>query len=303
MTTRTASGAGADALRREASILARARHPGVTELTSFTDDGTTARLVTADVGVPLTGGGVGVGGGGVGVGGGGVAVDTVVVRLATTVADLHDIGIAHNDVRLGNVRVSEGGRPVLTGWEHASLLDGPVHRRRHHPLARADDEAIADLARVLGALVEPLAEPARRHHRTRMAFSAASVAFVLIALAVHVGSDRAPRARPALGPITPVSDDVVTFGGHRYAIGRPGDIVRVARWACQATATPVLLRPATGEIWTFPRWPTWPAAVDGVPTTVVVGAATLEVSSVGRCDAGVVRRANGSSVPLQVTGR
>jgi hypothetical protein len=41
----------------------------------------------------------------------------------------------------------------------------------------------------------------------------------------------------------------------RYEVGRPGDVVVLGRWECQPTAFPALLRPGTGEVWTFRSWP------------------------------------------------
>jgi len=153
------------ALRTEAAILAHARHPGVADLIAIETDGGgdetwidvaaphgptlgTARLPPAQ----LAG---------------------AVAMVATTVADLHEIGVAHCDLSVDAVRLGTDGRAVLTRFHDARWIDGPPARWRSHPLAKADDRA---LGRMLGAQVRLLGGPepslasrsrvARRRRRT-----------------------------------------------------------------------------------------------------------------------------------------
>lgn len=66
----------------------------------------------------------------------------------------------------------------------------------------------------------------------------------------------APAAEAcAGGPCTEVTTDgVVRHAGRRFAVGEAGDEATVGDWDCDGEATVVLLRPATGEVFTFAAW-------------------------------------------------
>lgn len=111
------SAAGTERLAREAEMLKRAGHPGVVELVSFvrTDDGAELRTVWA----------------------GGHSLRTypslpapqaagVVASLATTLADLHDLGVVHGRVEVSHVVVAAGSRPVLCGFAGSGPAGTPV---------------------------------------------------------------------------------------------------------------------------------------------------------------------------------
>lgn len=66
-----------------------------------------------------------------------------------------------------------------------------------------------------------------------------------------------------------VSAGVVEVAGDRWQIGEPTDLAVVADWDCDGAATPVVIRPATGEVWLFPTW--------AGPTEGVVGHAVGRV--------------------------
>lgn len=100
-------------------------------------------------------------------------------------------------------------------------------------------------------------------------------------------------------PVT-VDGGRVTTATARYLVGDAGDHVAVADWDCDGIATVGLVRPSTGEVFTFPDW-----NVTAGPTTVrsaavVSGAVDLvpPTPSDGTCDL-TVRRVDGSvaSVP------
>jgi eukaryotic-like serine/threonine-protein kinase len=100
--------AAAESVRREAELLVAARHPGVVELLGL--EGTPERpvLVTAPVdGHPLAAFGP-------------LATAEVaglMAALASTLADVHDLGIVHGSVDADHVLVDADGRPVLCGFE------------------------------------------------------------------------------------------------------------------------------------------------------------------------------------------
>ncbi len=136
-----ADGVGAEALRRGAEALAVARHPGVAELLDLADGPAGPELT---LGVPE---------------GEPVAslaltleeVAGVVATVATTVADLHDIGVTVGTVDVAGVRVTPEGHAVLTDFTHAGRLAGGPAEWPQHPLVRADDR---ELGRLLGHLLD-----------------------------------------------------------------------------------------------------------------------------------------------------
>jgi eukaryotic-like serine/threonine-protein kinase len=109
-----AGGAQARRLQHEAAVLRRAQHPGVVELVAdrLLDDGG-HELMVALVGARTLGDVVdddapdpaGIAG--------------VIVAVATTVADLHDLGVAHTRLRAEHVLLDASNRPVLCGFGDA----------------------------------------------------------------------------------------------------------------------------------------------------------------------------------------
>jgi len=145
------------ALRTEAAILAHARHPGVAELLAVDRDDAGDAIwidVAAPHGPTLRTAGLPTG-----------ELAGAVAMVATTVADLHEIGVAHCDVSADAVRLGADGRAVLTGFHAARWIDGPAARWHSHPLARADDRA---LGRMLGAQVRLLGGPEAPITRRRL---------------------------------------------------------------------------------------------------------------------------------------
>ncbi|MBW3644676.1 MAG: protein kinase, partial [Actinobacteria bacterium] len=51
-----------------------------------------------------------------------------------------------------------------------------------------------------------------------------------------------------------VSDGVVAAAGARWQVGAPDDLVVIGDWDCDGLATPAVVRPSSGHVWTFPRW-------------------------------------------------
>jgi eukaryotic-like serine/threonine-protein kinase len=109
-----AGGAEARRLQHEAAVLRRAQHPGVVEVVAdrLLDDGghelmvalvgarTLADMVGDDVPDPA-------------------GIAGVVVAVATTVADLHDLGVAHTRLSAEHVLLDASNRPVLCGFGDA----------------------------------------------------------------------------------------------------------------------------------------------------------------------------------------
>lgn len=362
-------------LRREAEILSRSRHPGVVELRAVTDTPEQFTVVTAtpegtvlaETSLTLE------------------EVAGVCAVLATTVADLHDIGVAHRRIGPAAVVVAPDGRPVLDDFREATWIPGPVKRRPAQELARADDRALGSL--LLGVLPSSVVDAAPRRRRLRPVRHRDSGAFLADigaraadgrltaraladAIVEGVPGARLPAARvpqpttvgaaedmaavaddavPSTGPgpvstrardepptatsgdepfggarrpplaallaivlvsaatlavlahhhrgrwTTPPYDGVLVIGGHRYALGRPGDAVAVGRWWC-GTATPAVLRPATGDVWVFDAVPTGTDPRSGRLVATVPGGVRLDARAAGGCDAIVVRRRDGTTM-------
>ncbi|MBW3547182.1 MAG: hypothetical protein KY452_03465 [Actinobacteria bacterium] len=51
-----------------------------------------------------------------------------------------------------------------------------------------------------------------------------------------------------------VGDGVVAAPGARWQVGAPDDLVVIGDWDCDGLATPAVVRPSSGQVWTFPRW-------------------------------------------------
>jgi hypothetical protein len=137
--SRRASGAAGDALRREAQILAHARHPGVIELADVRLNASTTEIDTL---VPD----------GVALGRVALVVEEVagvIATVATTVADLHDIGVALGAIAVDGIVIGDDGRAVLIDFTRAAWLDGPASKWAAHRLARRDDRGLGDLLAAL----------------------------------------------------------------------------------------------------------------------------------------------------------
>jgi hypothetical protein len=273
--------------------------------------------------------------------------------VATTVADLHDLGIQHRAIDAQHVLLDDQGRPVLCSFGRAQRdlpaaradsgrrqdvsalarllldrLDGGAPAAVHRTLRRAaglsrrrrdgDARWLAHQLcwRVPGArLPDPSVEagpsepeaapsiqpgPAARppaHGRSRLwrpnrpvqaLVLVAGLGFVILAVLVTSGrwsSSAAPAGRPRPCPqmdygcrVIPTPAGVLTTSTGRYLVGNPGDLVVLGRWRCGPVALPAVLRPGTGQLWTFGAWPQAGHAVRGqLVASHVYGAWSLRV--------------------------
>ena len=100
---------------------------------------------------------------------------------------------------------------------------------------------------------------------------------------------------------TPVagSGGFLTTDAGRYQVGATGDVVVVGRWQCGSNALPALLRPATGDVWTFASWPTAAHPVVGRFVARISYATSLRVvPRASGCDRLEVERRGRPSVVL-----
>ena len=135
-----ASAEEAARLEREADLLDAARHPGVVDLVGVDGTGVGSLLLTAHVEGPTL-----------------AAVGPLpleeaaglLAALASTLADLHEIGLVHGAVCPEHVIVGPGGRPVLCGLAYGGRAGDPAGP------APAVGKAFADPARAGAERVSP----------------------------------------------------------------------------------------------------------------------------------------------------
>lgn len=124
------------------------------------------------------------------------------------------------------------------------------------------------------------------------------------------GSTAAPPEVPCTAP-APNSPDVggdgcgdataldgrrITWRGRTYLVGAPGDRVALGDADCDGTASVVVLRPATGEVFEFDRWPSASDPVVVSPAATVAGARSLRIRDDGACRRPLVERTDGTVV-------
>jgi serine/threonine protein kinase len=309
-------------LQREAAILQAIPHPGVVQLVKAEGPDPPNRLVLRRLaGGDLTGlrtqpaeviAGLG-------------------AALATTLADLHDLGVSHGAIEAAHVLLDEQGRPVLCSFGRAqrdTTATGVDARRRH------DVQALAGLLLThlaegsqtgVGRTLRLVASPGRPRRRRNARWLARELAFGIPDARLPDPAPDAGQRQPAatqprppptltspgrLRPLPPASRPwgpparagliaaglgLVVAGGTigmswwwpspapshpslpcppvddgcgpvpnpgglltttgQYVVGEPGDVVVLGRWLCGPTALPAVLRPATGQLWTFAHRP------------------------------------------------
>ncbi|GAC1589828.1 MAG: hypothetical protein NVS3B21_06820 [Acidimicrobiales bacterium] len=111
-------------------MLSRARHPGVVEIEAL-ESGFGVRPVE---GTPLTDLVLTV-----------EEIAALAIVVATTISDLHHLGVTHGGPTPGDLIVRGDGRPVLAGFSHGAVLEGPPTEWRSSDAVRADDRAVGTL--------------------------------------------------------------------------------------------------------------------------------------------------------------
>ncbi|MDQ1418213.1 MAG: eukaryotic-like serine/threonine-protein kinase [Acidimicrobiaceae bacterium] len=298
-------------LRREAEILAVARHPGVVELRRADATELTLRLVDAE---PLS-----------------AATAEIGVAVATTLADLHDLGVVHGALRSDHILVDRSGRPTLCSFGRGAIDAGAgagaagaggardVVALARTLLAKTTTTADASARRILtGAaragrnapsareLATLLAGPPRSRRLPRAIAVAAPVALgaagVMAVIALvparhRAGVDRGPAVDQGCQPLHR-RDGIVDAPSGRFRIGRPDDVVVVGRWQC-GPALPALLRPATAEVWVWDTWARPSAVVSARLVGRIPDAVSLRVEPEARgCDGLRVLRRAGAAVVI-----
>jgi hypothetical protein len=160
----------------------------------------------------------------------------------------------------------------------------------------------------------------RRWPRLRPRTVAAAMASVVVVLGMAIlvmppwaGPQRASPAQPppAAAParVHPdagsghLTDGVLTVDGIRYRVGQAGDAVAIGDWACSGRPTPVILRPSSGELFSFDEWAEPGRDVNARPLGRVKHATGVRAAPLagGSCHELEVLRSQGPPTRLEVT--
>jgi hypothetical protein len=303
---KAAEGDSAERIRSEARILQALDHPGLVQVVDVDDGEDSVVLRTAFAGPdtwasrPLDDP---------------LARAAGIAAVAAIVADMHDRGVTHGSLTADHVIRGDDDRPILCSLSR-SRGDGPVERG-------ADIEALAMLieqpplpdgsaAAALGAPVVVAVAAGSTlavAGATRLGGSGARPPAApsgtrpeLVAASTPASEPLVPATAAPSGPaVTTGPDDPVASGGlvldhdgRRYLIGSAGDMVALGDWDCDGEPTPALLRPTTGEIAVFDRWPEPDATISNPGSWTITGATSLSAEPDGSCDRLRVDTAEGS---------
>lgn len=268
-------------LAREARMLRRSAHPGVVALAEVPVGGpVTDRLVLRRVdGCRLSDVGPQV-------------VEVVAgwgAALATTVADLHELGCFHGRIDADHVLIDRGGRPVLAGFGSAVAAGDPAEQRS---LARADIAALAALVveRLPGTLDRRLMRALRRARAGgRGAPGARTLARLLVERVpgARLAAEDDPAGAPP--PDAAPSLDATPAGSRTSSESGIAKVARTPRAGVRATAQgrpTAQSRPGrpTARVGPAVRDPRVVAAlsVTAVAAAGLIGAMTLSGGGAGR---------------------
>lgn len=208
----------------------------------------------------------------------------------------------------------------LERWRHSQrAAPVPVHgRRRALPFARvvlagAGGAAVLLVPRSVGTPGTPEASLAPEPVRDPVT-TAEGTTTTLAAV-------RRPSPRPARegcpavdAPMTADVDGdgcaeavnykagVVEAAGRRWAVGEPGDVAAVGDWTCSGDRSLALLRPRTGEVFTFAGWATAGHELTAPRTATVAGGRSLRAADLDAdgCNELVVERATGAPAVVRL---
>jgi hypothetical protein len=287
-------------LAREARALRTVAHPGVVRLVGTEgDDPPTALLLERVHGSPLRRHP-------------NPSVLALGAGVATTLADLHDIGWAHTAIRPEHVLVGSGDQTVLCGFGSCvrvapgsreqrrdvadlaavllDLLPAAGSQRWRRRLRRVRDSGRCD-ARRLARMLSADRGPRRRRRRPLIAAALAAAGLIGLAvsqLAVAHHSPACPAADRGCRPVQGVA------GPDRLMLAYPAVVV-MGRWRCRSEAYPAVLNLRTGAVWMFAQWPGPGHRETARLVEQIAGAVSLSVQpGASGCDRLVVRRGGGS---------
>lgn len=116
-------------------------------------------------------------------------------------------------------------------------------------------------------------------------------------------SSSSGAAATRVWPSVAFRDGVLTAPSGRFSVGRTNDFVIAGDWFCRGRPVPALLRPASGEVFVFERWPDAGEEIPGhvvghAPGAAGLRAVTDPAHGPPRCPALVAVQADGTTVPI-----
>lgn len=125
---------------------------------------------------------------------------------------------------------------------------------------------------------------------------------------IHRSTTVPAGCSPAMGASADVDADgcpepvgidgtTITAGDVVFRVGEADDHVAMGDWTCSGTVTPGLVRPATGEVFLFHRWPEDHESVEGEVVAIVPDGRRLVTAEVG-CGAPAVESSDGAVTQL-----
>jgi hypothetical protein len=192
---------------------------------------------------------------------------------------LAEVAPNDRDLRALARRASAPNPPSMAGLATAlHALAGPAPERRWVPPARAARVVVVGAVAIVAVVAVVAVAGLVGLRRGRPPG-------VVTARPATVTASTAPRPTTSSTPATvPASNGVIEHAGVRWRVGRTGDVVVLGDWDCDSIDTPSVLRPATGEVWSFARWPTGREPLAGVHLATVPGAVGARAVPAGRCD-------------------
>lgn len=252
-------------------------------------------------------------------------------EVATTLADLHDVGWVHGNLRAEHVLLDDQGGPVLCGfsraervaWGHAghsnlrtvdedtlvklileqvSGSNTGIHRavarwerRRRRGGLRALAEALANEAR---APTKPGRHQSRRSQRNLMIGSGAGLFVALLTVLVLSGSSGRTKGHP-VGPVAASTEVALPAYLLEWDRGVTA-ISAIGAWGC-GPPRPAVLDPASGQVWIFGVIPGPGGRTSGLLVGRVVGATGLAAETgTGGCDRLTVLRGQAPGVAMSL---
>lgn len=269
---------GADRLRSEAAILDRLRHPGIVQLMELRDEpGTGVELCTVRV----------VGAAWTSLAGADPStIARAVAALATTIADLHDLGVTHQRLTADHVLLDPAGRPVVCGFGGATAtLDAEN--------AAGDVAAIGRLLADLlpGRPGDPLASLRARPRTGRVRHADLAAALErLVAESTAAEWTARPTARTLADQLWSAVDQAAAAPSGRIAVrsrdwwarrmaGGAAVVVALLGWYTVATARPARPAHRAASVHAAPPVPSSPKAGGG--NVVMIDGHRYEVGGPG----------------------
>jgi hypothetical protein len=98
-----------------------------------------------------------------------------------------------------------------------------------------------------------------------------------------------------------IADGVVEAGASRWAVGEAADVVAIGDWTCSGSRSLAVLRPRTGEVFTFAAWASAERDVEAPLLARIEGGRSLRAADLDSdgCHELIVERTVGAPTVLR----